>query len=139
MLPQILRSARRTVLFQIRRARAHYAADLSDLARDQPAVRQRADAHCQVDMILDQIQRAVGQQQADVDALVLPQEFSHYRRDVQATEHDRRGNCQFALRRVVLARCASLGIGYRFEDALAVLDVRLAGFGQHELARRAHE
>ena len=126
MLQEILRRLRRATLLQIRRARAHHAANLADLAGDETTVRQRADAHCEVDVILDQVQRAVDQQQAHVDARVRSEEFSHHRHDVQTAEDDRRCDRELALRRVVLARCAALGFRHCFEDALAVLDVRLS-------------
>src|SRR5687767_875789 len=128
MLHQFPRSSRRASLLQISWTRADHAANLADLACHEPTVRQRSYAYCEVDAVFDEIERAVRQQQPDVDTRMNSEKVSDDRDDVQAAKDDRCGNGELALRRVVLARCAALRFRYGFEDALAVLDVRLPCF-----------
>ena len=74
---------RRAVICEIGRARDVDQLQFADAARDQAGVRQRADAQRAIDVLLDQIHRAVGRAEIDFDLRITREEFRQRRRDDQ--------------------------------------------------------
>ncbi|MNR52982.1 hypothetical protein D3C85_1729190 [compost metagenome] len=72
---------------------------------------------------------AIGQHQVDVDLRVVRQKFRHHWHHVQAPEHDRGGDHQFAFRAGVFTRRCAFGFANVFENASAGRHVGVAGFG----------
>jgi len=139
MAREFLGRPRRAVLPHVPGARAHDAANLADTNRDEAAVRQRADTDRQVQVIVDQIERSVGQHQAHIDLRKGLQEIGRHRQDMQAAEDHRRAQDEFTSRRVVLPRRAALRFGDLLENALAGGDIGPTRLGQDQLARRTHQ
>ncbi len=90
-------------------------------------------------MLVEQIDHPVDQHHLHVDFPVGLQELGHHRDDVQAAEHDGRGEDQLAARRTVFAGGCALGLGDVIEDAPAGLEILPPGVGQRHPPGRAGE
>ena len=130
MHAEFARTLRRTARSKIGRAAADNAANCADPACDQAAVGQGADPHREIDMLLQQVDHAVGQNHPDVDVRVGLEELHHDRKDVQTAEDDGRGDDQIAFRRAVFARCRALSFAHVLKDALARRDIGSPRIGQ---------
>ena len=120
-------------------ARAHDAAHLADPRGEQRAVRQGADAHRDVEVLVDEVQHAVGLHQTHVDVRMGGEEVRDERQHVTASEHDRGGHDQLAADPRVLAGRRALGLAHVVEDAPRRGDVIRADPGQLQASPRAHE
>ena len=125
--------------FQVFGACADHRTRLTDPGRQQRAVGQMADAHGEVEMLLDQTQWPVRKQQLHVHIGVCLQESRRDGHDVQPTENDGRGDHQLAMRCVIFAGCATIGLGDLLENVPASLQIGLTDFGQRQLACRTHQ
>ena len=63
----------------------------------QRGIGKRADTHRDIEVLLGQIDHPIDQQQAERDARKSLEELGRDRQRVQPAEHDRRGDCEFAL------------------------------------------
>ena len=75
----------------------------TDIGGDHGAVRQPADPHGHVDVIVKQVQVPVRQQEPNIDLRMGGEEFDDDRQNVQPAEEYRSCQGQFAARRVKLA------------------------------------
>jgi len=78
---------------------AHHPAYRSDVRRNEGAVRERADAHRNVDAIVDEVEIAVREQEPDVDVGPSSEKLCDDRKDMQPAKNDRRGDDEVAARR----------------------------------------
>jgi hypothetical protein len=79
-----------------------------------------------------QVDHAVGERDPNVDVRVGFEELDRDGQDMQAAEHDRRGDGEVASRRHVFAGRSALGFTDVFKDPLAGRNVGAAGIGEHE-------
>jgi hypothetical protein len=87
----------------------------------------------------DQVDRAVEQQHARVDARVATQEVAHDGEHVQAPEYNGRGDRKLALGLTARAGELRLGGVELIEDAAAGVEILAARLGEVQAARRARE
>lgn len=85
-------------------------------------------------MILDEIRQPVAEHQPQIDLGISLQEIHHDRQDVQPPEDDRRGHCQFALRRTVFAGGRPFCLFHPVKNFPRRLDIGAPGLGQRDLA-----
>src|SRR5882724_12624199 len=139
MCAEVAGSRRRAARGEIGRARADHAADFPDPRRDQAAIGQGADPNGEIDRLLQEIDRAVGEHQPDVDVRIGPEERRHDRQHVEAAEDDRRGDDEIAFRRAVFACRGTLGFADLFENPPAGGDVGSPRIGEREATVRPLE
>ena len=82
---------------------------MTQQARPQRRVGERAETHADVDALFGQRHHPVDELQAQVEVGVSAQELGHRRQDVQLAEEDRRGDRELAGERGV-------GAGARLEE-----------------------
>ena len=95
---QVLRRGRRATRLQVRRRRAQHRAAGGQPPRDQAGVDLARDAHGQVHALLDQVHRAVDQQQLDARRRMACDETGHRPRQVALPERHAGGHPQRAVR-----------------------------------------
>ena len=117
----------------------YHPADGSQTRDDKRRVRQLADAHRGIDMLLNEVDGPVSEQQADVDVGIGLQELRHQRDDMKAPEHDRRRDRQLALRPGELAARRALGLTEFLDEPAARLEELPAALRERDLAGRANE
>ena len=136
---EILRPLRDAVRGEIGGTAAHHAAHRADPGRDKSAVGERADAQSYVDMIVDEVEIAVGKHQPHVDLGPLLKKLGDDRQNMQPAKDDRRGDDEIAPGRGALPGGRALGLAHLVEDALRRRDIGRALLGQRQLAGRADE
>ncbi len=114
-------------------------ADLADLAGDQVAVGQAADADGDVHVSFDEVDHLVGEDEADGDFGVGGEEGVDDGRHVEFAEHDGGGDEELAAGGAVFAAGGAFGVGEVFDEAAGGGDEGFAGFGEDELAGGADE
>ncbi len=117
-------------------AAAHHVAHRADPRRNQSAIRQRADAHGNVDVIVDQVEVAVGEDKPDIDLRPLGKKLGDDRQDMQPAKDHRRSDDEVASRRGMFPRRRALGLAHLVEDAPGRGDIGRARVGESELAGR---
>ena len=118
MVGEVVGRLRDAVGGEVVGAAAHHAPDLANLRRDERAVGQSADADGQVDVLVNNVDRVVGERQVNIDLREAREEFVHDWYDMEASEDDRRRH-----RQRPAGRCTPGGLQFRlvnlFQDALA--------------------
>ena len=117
----------------------YHVANRAHPRRDKAAVRWLADAHGQIHVVLQKIERPITQHQARVDLRIGFEEFGDRRYNMPASEDDWCSDNEFASRGTVFARHRALCLADIFEDALARREIRPARLGQRQLARGSIE
>ncbi len=110
-----------------------------ELALDERAVLQLADADRQIEAVADDVDEIVGQLEIELDLREFGQELGQIRRNVQAAERGRRRDLEEAARLGVAAADEILGLVDQAQDVDDALEVALAGLGQGQLAGGALE
>ena len=120
-------------------ARADHAMVGGELAGDERAVLQFADADREVEAFADDVDEAVGQVEIELDLGILGQEVRQVGRDVQPAERRRRRHLEQAARLGVAAADEILRLLDQAQDVDDALEVAFAGLGQRQLAGGALE
>src|ERR1700733_3259831 len=115
---------------------ANDAAHRANPCRNPRAIRERADADGDVDMILDEGEIAVGEDKPDIDFRPLAKKLGNDRQDVQPAKDHGRGDDEVASWRGMFPRRRALGLAHLFEDALCRGEIGRARIGQREFAGR---
>ena len=119
MVGEVVGRLRDAVGGEVVGAAAHHAPDLANLRRDERAVGQSADADGQVDVLVDNVDRVVGERQVNIDLREAREEFVHDWYDMEASEDDRRRHRQRPPRDGVLPGGLQFRLVDLFQDALA--------------------
>jgi hypothetical protein len=104
----------------------------ADAVRHQRTVGQLADAHRDVDALLDKIDEAVIQAQVHAHARMRCEERFHQRQQLQAAKAHRRGQAQPARELLLALAQRALGLGDFGDEPARLLEVALALFGQRQ-------
>ena len=91
MTDDVCRLLRYAVHRQILRTGANDKTNKPDATGNQSAVRQCANTHGDVDMLLQEIGNLIAEDKANINVRVSFEKVRNNRNDMQATEHDRRG------------------------------------------------
>ena len=138
MRDQFVRMLRFAVTLDVARAGVELRAERAELARDQQGgIRRIADAQRNVDLAGDEVERFVGEHHLDAHFRMARVEFAEQRRDPGDADRIRRGQAQPAARATLQLADGAFGFFEFARDALTVLEVDVARFGEAELARRA--
>ncbi len=121
---------------EIGRTAAHDATHRADPRRNEGAVRQRANAHRDVDAIVDEMKIAVGEHEPDIDLGPLLEKLGNDRQDMQPAKDHGRSDDEIAARRGMFAGGRALGLVHLIEDALRRRDIGRARVGEREPAGR---
>jgi hypothetical protein len=114
-----------------------HAAHFAELHRRERAVGQISDAHGDVHALLDELNGAVEEDQADVETRMARQQLGDDRHDVQPSQHLAGGHHQQSMRVRGLSRGAEFGVAQVREDASAAHKEHRALLGQPHRAGRA--
>src|SRR5262249_45664149 len=97
--------------------------------RDEAAVGQRADPHCNVDSLLVQVHDAVSEHNSDVDVRIRLEKLGDDRQHVQAPEYNGRREDKIAARHDIFSSGGSFDLLTLLENSLAAGNVGAAGVG----------
>ena len=121
MVAQLLRGLRRAVPRHVTGAGAHDAAHAADLAGDQVRLWQRADAHGQVEAVLDQVHLAVAERNIELHLRVGLRVGADDRREPVLAVRERDRHPQHALRRARHVASHLLGFLHVMHDLHAAI------------------
>jgi hypothetical protein len=137
MALQIAEPADPSMLRQILRAGHHDAARPANDPHAQARVFERADAHRDVDALLDEVARPIGQVELAEHRRISGEEVAHQRRHLAPSEQTRRGDHEAPGRGAGLGAGGAIGLVDGGQDAPRALQIARPGVGQRDLARRA--
>ena len=132
--------ARRAVRGEVRGRSAGHPVDVRDRPRDERRiVRERHRAHRAVDAFLDEIHRAVGDHELELELRMAREEAGQRGKELLVDERVRDARAQPPARRAMRAGERVLGLGEVVEHAHAAFVERAPLVGEREPPRRAVE
>jgi len=139
VLREIVRRARHPASRQVVGAGDDEAPVLRQVHADEARVVERADAHRDVDVLVDDVRDAVGEFEGDRHLRMRFEERRHERSDVHATEAGRGGDAQVPARLDSAERYRRLCVVQVAQQSLAVFEEGAALEGERDAPRGSHE
>jgi hypothetical protein len=136
---EIRRRLRRAVTCDIIRGSNHDVANGADAGRHRRAFCQRADAHCDVKPLFDQVDRSIEQAERHRHVGKSTEELGHDRQHLEAAEQYRRRQAQLATRRRAGAGRGPFDLLKIGEHATRPGEKPIAGLREADRARGAVE
>ena len=115
---------------EIGRTCAHHGTNRPDPCCDHAAFGQAADPNRDVDVFLDRIDDAIGEQKSQADIGEQTQELDRQRQQMRVSQAPRCRNDEIALGTSILAGNLSFSVIDLFDDPPAGLDIVSASIGQ---------
>jgi hypothetical protein len=139
VLRKVLDPLGAAMFFDIGRACVEAEADPADLADDEARAARIAAAQGEIDILGDEVDRAVGEHDVEAHARVALEERADGEGQRVAREFERRGEADFARQHAALGRARRLGVDQRVDRARDGVEIGLAFGRQRQLPRRALE